>query len=251
MFRVCRFIPVSSRSRSSMYSTLPTVSLKERGIELIVCDMAGTTVDEGGIVYSALRSAMNQHGLAVKEEEMDPWHGAQKIEVITHFANDRGVKDVASLIPLIDTDFQKIASEAYFGEGKENITVIHPTLFSFFDNLRSNGIKVALNTGYPRKIQDGLLDNLKMRPHIDSFISAQDVRCGRPSPFMIFHLMEKNNVQDVRKVAKVGDTVNDVLEGKNAGCGLVVGVLSGADKREQLIAAGADLVLNNVTELKF
>ena len=37
--------------------------------------------------------------------------------------------------------------------------------------------------------------------------------------------------------------------GKNAGCGLVVGVLSGADTAEQLIAVGADVVVDNVTVL--
>jgi len=108
---------------------------------------------------------------------------------------------------------------------------------------------VGLNTGYPRAIQEGILDKLDMRGHIDAHVSAQDVTFGRPSPYMIFRLMEKTNVQDVRKVAKVGDTVNDILEGKNAGVGLVVGVLSGADTREQLLAAGADLVVGNVTEL--
>ena len=29
-------------------------------------------------MYVALREAMNAHGLKVREDEMDPWHGAQK-----------------------------------------------------------------------------------------------------------------------------------------------------------------------------
>ena len=38
-------------------------------------------------------------------------------------------------------------------------------------------------------------------------------------------------------------------EGRNAGCGLVVGVLSGAGTRAELLQNGADVVLNNINEL--
>ena len=37
--------------------------------------------------------------------------------------------------------------------------------------------------------------------------------------------------------------------GRNAGCGLVVGVLSGADTAEQFLAAGADVVVPCVVDL--
>ena len=62
--------------------------------------------------------------------------------------------------------------------------------------------------------------------------------------------MEQTGIMDVRQVAKVGDSVNDIKEGLNAGCSLVVGVCSGADSRETLQAAGAHLVVNNVTDLQ-
>jgi len=48
---------------------------------------------------------------------------------------------------------------------------------------------------------------------------------------------------------QIGDSVRDIEEGKNAGCGLVVGVLSGADSAEDLLAAGADLIAERLTDL--
>ena len=51
------------------------------------------------------------------------------------------------------------------------------------------------------------------------------------------------------QVAKFGDTVNDIKEGRNAGCGLVVGVLSGADSALDLYDAGADIVVPDVTHI--
>ena len=84
---------------------------------------------------------------------------------------------------------------------------------------------------------------------VDGWVSAQDVPAGRPSPFMVHRLMEKLGVEDVRRVAKAGDTERDMGEAKNAGCGQAIAVLSGADSEAALRAAGADVVVGNVTQL--
>merc|ERR1719446_1998968 len=46
-------------------------------IDLMVCDMAGTTVSEGGLVYKILQSSMQDAGLNVPDEAMHAWHGAK------------------------------------------------------------------------------------------------------------------------------------------------------------------------------
>ena len=56
-------------------------------------------------------------------------------------------------------------------------------------------------------------------------------------------------VMNVKRVCKVGDSVRDVQEGRNAGCGLVVGVLSGADSFQELMDAGAHMVCDRVTDI--
>ena len=50
-------------------------------------------------------------------------------------------------------------------------------------------------------------------------------------------------------VAKIGDTQIDMLEGINANCGLIIGVLSGHEKKDNLLSAGADAVVNKITDL--
>jgi beta-phosphoglucomutase-like phosphatase (HAD superfamily) len=54
--------------------------LVELGIQMIIFDMAGTTVDEGGLVYKALTSVLDDAGIIWTQEEFDKWHGANKIE---------------------------------------------------------------------------------------------------------------------------------------------------------------------------
>lgn len=243
-------------------SEIQTVLTRQQPIKLLVLDMAGTTVNEGGAVYEVLRRSMQQAGITVTENEIDPWHGAQKIEVIEHFARREffgGKREGLSateeakleqVMKKVDEVFVDQLAEVYFSPGS-TISLISPSLPEYLNKLRSFGCKVALNTGYPRKLQRGIIDHLHMNEFIDHFISAQDVPCGRPSPFMIHRLMEHLDVQNVKQVAKAGDTIRDIQEGVNAGCSLTIGVLSGADKQTDLQQAGAQLIVSNITDVPY
>lgn len=219
-------------------------------IDLIVCDMAGTTVQEGGLVYKTLQQSMVKGGLQVSDHDIEPWHGAKKEAVIEHFARKAGTpeEELEMLIWKISEDFVSAIEEAYFDEAS-TIGPIDSSLFSYFEALRQSGIKIALNTGYPVNIQQGLVQRLNFEKVVDAYISSYEVPQGRPYPFMIHRLMERLNIENVKRVAKVGDSVRDIEEGVNAGCGLVVGVLSGADKADALFAAGAHVVAEYVTDL--
>ena len=88
-------------------------------IELIVCDMAGTTVMEGGVVYKTLRESMNADGLNVSEEDMHEWHGAKKEAVIAHFAEVQGSTsegDISSRVKRVSQLFESRIHDAYFTE---------------------------------------------------------------------------------------------------------------------------------------
>jgi len=73
---------------------------------------------------------------------------------------------------------------------------------------------------------------------------------GRPSPHMIYDLMDRNNIIRPEQVIKIGDTRVDILEGKNAGC-RTVGVLTGADSREKLEKNKPDFIVDNIVDIKF
>jgi len=212
--------------------------------------MAGTTVMEGGIVYKTLRLAMNEDGMTVSEEEMHPWHGAKKEAVIEHFARQAGTSDadMEERVTRVGDWFVNAIDEAYFDEAS-TIDHIDIGLMGYFRELKDAGIKIGLDTGYPQNIQEGLVKRLGFDKVVDGWISSYDVPEGRPYPYMIYRLMERLNIQDVKRVCKVGDSVRDIEEGRNAGCGLVVGVLSGADSYESLMAAGADIVCEKATDL--
>ena len=94
-----------------------------------------------------------------------------------------------------------------------------------------------------------IINHFNLNDCIDAHISSEKVKYGRPYPYMIYHCMENTDILSINRVAKAGDSARDIEEGKNAGCGLVIGVLSGADNEEELFKAGADIVVDVITDL--
>ena len=89
----------------------------------------------------------------------------------------------------------------------------------------------------------------KKGEEFDGLVTATDVLHNRPDPDMILLAMEKFGISNGREVVKVGDSIIDIEEGKNAGCILTIGITTGAHTREQLMSAHPDHIINNLLEL--
>lgn len=218
-------------------------SLTDLGVKLVVFDMAGTVVDEGGIVYSTLKETMRKYGLTVDNAEFDKWHGANKKEVIAYFVEQEKKGNTDKIY----ASFEKALEVKYFCA--DSPLKIIPGAVELFDKLQAAGIKVGLDTGFPRKIADHIIKKLDFGPHIDGSCVAMEVGKGRPFPYMIYNLMRQFGIERVDQVVKVGDTARDMEEGRFAGTPHVFGVLSGADDRATLVKHGASVVLNSVAEM--
>ena len=122
--------------------------LQSLGAQLLICDMAGTTVNEHGLVYTTLRASLVENGLDVSEKQMSHWHGASKSEVIAHFV-DNQVKssERQELKDKINEAFTANLIRAYFDENSKVELIGGNRLLLEFELLRQNDIKVALNTG--------------------------------------------------------------------------------------------------------
>ncbi|BAP29643.1 phosphatase [Chryseobacterium sp. StRB126] len=216
-----------------------------KNIELLVLDMAGTTVDEDNVVYKTLTEAVNEHGYKVNlEQVLITCAGMEKLEAITSLLKDINGKEADAII--IFENFSGKLKEAY-----QNLDVqpINGTE-DFLLTMKAQHKKVVLNTGYTSEIAQQLLDKLQWKEnvHFDALITADDVTESRPSPEMIHLAMQKFNILEPEKVLKAGDSVIDIEEGKNAGCGLTIAVLSGAQSRTELEKAEPDYIFNTISE---
>lgn len=216
-----------------------------KNIELLVLDMAGTTIDEDNVVYKTLTEAVNSHSYSVSlEKVLSSCAGMEKLEAITSLLKEiDGNEEDATVI---FENFSEKLKEAY-----RNLDVkpINGTE-NFLLTMKAQNKKVVLNTGYTSEIAHQLLDKLQWKEniHFDALITADDVSESRPSPEMINLAMKKFNIMEPEKVLKAGDSVIDIEEGKNAGCGLTIAVLSGAQNRTELEKAKPDYILNTISE---
>jgi phosphonoacetaldehyde hydrolase len=103
-------------------------------------------------------------------------------------------------------------------ESLETTSRLVPGLLDVLAWLRSRGIKIAGTTGYFRAAAARVATLAAEQGYIpDVNICGDDVPAGRPAPWMIFRCMEATNVYPPGAVLKVGDTLPDIHEGRNAG----------------------------------
>lgn len=84
---------------------------------------------------------------------------------------------------------------------------------------------------------------------VDAVVCGDEVRQGRPAPYLIFRAMELTGTTAVQEVVNVGDTVLDLEAGHNACVRWNVGVLSGAHDLELLERAPHTHILRSIREL--
>ncbi|MCJ7622438.1 MAG: phosphonatase-like hydrolase [Anaerolineaceae bacterium] len=219
------------------------------GVDLIVFDMAGTTVEDGGQVLTAFMAALRENDIAVSKGELQKWRGASKREVLRifierQFGSDN--PDNTERVERIYVRFCEQLESSFIDGGVRGIAGVE----AVFSWLHEQGVKIALTTGFYRRVTEIILNALGWREGlIDASVCSDDVPRGRPAPFMIFRAMEATDVIDVKRVLKVGDTVLDLWAGRNAGVGGVVGVLSGSQGIEQLGGVKHTHILSSIAVL--
>lgn len=215
-------------------------------IQLVVFDMAGTVVNEDNVVYKTLQKAINQQGLDLTLDFVLE-HGAGK-------EKHQAIKDILAHVDAGEIDSQTVYEnfKVLLDKAYDSLTVTSfEGVVSLLKELRLKNIKIALNTGYTTPVAERLLEKMNWvkGDHYDALITADDVLFGRPNPDMIFEAMEVLNILEPGKVLKAGDSIIDIQEGKNAHCGITVGVTTGAHTREQLESAQPNYVLDSLSEI--
>ncbi len=217
-------------------------------IAMVVFDMAGTTVDEGNVVYRTLHKAIEKVCPSVSfENVLKLGAGKEKLQAIRETLSGSNISLNEATIQEIFKDFLGLLDIAY-----ANLIVV-PTNNTerLFNELRTKDIKVVLNTGYNTVTAISLLNKLNWVKGVqyDLLVTSSDVSNNRPMPDMILYAMDKLNITDASTVIKVGDSTIDIEEGRNAGCKYNIGVTTGAHTKAQLESANPDYIFDNIYDL--
>ena len=216
-------------------------------VEMVAFDVAGTVLNDDGLVISAFKNAFE-----ATQPDLWPTHGAEwtqyaidtmgqsKIHVFTELLGDAEKAHTAN-VAFEDSYVREIAEV-----GAEPIAGAE----DLFKYLQSKGIAVTLTTGFSRSTLDTLLIELGWKDLIDLSITPSEAGRGRPHPDMLNMAVEVLGITKPEHVIVLGDTASDMQAAVAFGAGQAIGVLTGAHDEHTLHDAGATSVINSVAELK-
>ncbi|MEV0711169.1 phosphonatase-like hydrolase [Nocardia aurea] len=224
---------------------MPNSTASHTAVELVVMDMAGTTVTDDGLVIAAFDTAATTVGLAETGTERDEARryvldtmGQSKIEVF------RALFDSEDRAQQANRAFEA-AYDALIDGGVAPV----PGAVDTVTRLRDAGIKVVLTTGFSAATQQRVIEALGWQDLADAWLAPGAAGRGRPHPDLVLTAALRAEVSDVAAVAVVGDTASDMLSGLRAGASLRAGVLTGAHRAPALREAGATHVIDSVADL--
>ncbi|MDT9689232.1 phosphonatase-like hydrolase [Streptomyces sp. P9(2023)] len=213
-------------------------------MNLVVLDMAGTTVADGGLVERAFGAAAERLGEdpATMIDYVRATMGESKISVFRHlFGGDEARAQQANLA------FEEAYGELVAG----GLIAPIPGAADAIAELKEQGRTVVLTTGFARVTQDAILAALGWQDLVELTLCPADAGGrGRPFPDMVLGaFLRTGAVDDVRQIVVAGDTSYDMLSGVRSGAGIVAGVLTGAHDEAALKEHGATHVLTSVADL--
>lgn len=250
-----------------------------RNIEAVIFDWAGTTVDYGCFApVRAFIEVFEEYGISPTIDETRKPMGMLKWDHI------KTMMSMPRINELWIAKYGRNFTDEDIDEMHDKFTdklmgILHnygnpkPYVVETIEKLRERNIKIGSTTGYTDEMMEIVTKVAKEQGYEpDCWFSPNSTKnIGRPYPFMIFKNMEELKVSSVQNVIKVGDTISDILEGKNAGV-LTVGIIEGSSEmaltEEEYITlsdeerrreiekitkrykeAGADFVIMNMKEL--
>jgi phosphonoacetaldehyde hydrolase len=189
-----------------------------------VFDWAGTTVDFGSCAPVApFVSAFAEQGVEISPTEARGPMGIHKRDhiralfslpaVATRWRTSHGREWTEADVESVYQAFMPLQMEVLpaFADPIEGVPAA-------VEELRRRGVKIGGTTGYFREAADRLAAAARRQGYApDLSLCPDDVPAGRPAPWMIFRLMEQSGVCPPAAVVKIGDTVPDIEEGRNAG----------------------------------
>ena len=120
--------------------------LINKNIKMLVFDMAGTTVNEGGIVYKTLYNTIKNYNLQIENNEINKWHGYNKYEVLDHFLAKKFINEEFKYHQsILHKEFNNNLILNY--SNNNSIKLMDENMPQLFNEFRDNGIKICLNTG--------------------------------------------------------------------------------------------------------
>lgn len=198
--------------------------MKSDGIQAVILDWAGTTVDFGSLApVAALQQAFQAAGVAVTSPEVRRHMGVLKKDQIRFICAGQRVNSEWTRVhgqPPSERDVEQIFA-GFLPKQAEILAEFSmpiPGVCETVEAWRSAGLRIGSTTGYTRELLNIVMPvAAKLGYSPDASVTPDEVGAGRPKPFMCYRNAILMGVFPLWQCVKIGDTPSDVAEGLNAG----------------------------------
>jgi len=215
--------------------------MPDNKIKLVVFDCDGTIVDSQHSIVHSMHAAFSKFNL-----EKPPRDAIRRVvglplaQTFLILAPDEGPDLHDELRQAYSDSWQELHATTGLTEP------LYPGLIDALDMLEAEGWLLGVATG---KSHRGLVMTLEKHGLSDRFVTLQtsDRARGKPHPEMLFKAMNETGAL-ASDTVMIGDTTYDIEMSVNAKV-RAIGVAWGYHDVEELLASGAEVVLNNFLEL--
>lgn len=249
-------------------------------INLVIFDWAGTAVDYGCFApVQVFLEIFKEKNIDVTLEEARGPMGMLKIDHI------KAMLSLDRVTALWNEKYNRMWNENDIEELYKNFenklfkiladyTEPVPHCIETVNILRERGLKIGSTTGYTQEMMDIVTAGAKSQGYSpDYYTTPNAVPAGRPAPYMIYQNMLTLGEEDTDCVIKIGDTISDIKEGRNAKV-WTVGILKGSSElglsleevnslsekelkekmektAEKMLSAGAHFVIEDISKVPY
>lgn len=195
-----------------------------RSLKAVVLDWAGTAVDYGSFAPTAVFMRLfEEEGVRITAADARSGMGLMKRDhlkkilrqpnVAQAWQASHGASATEADIDVLFGQFVPMQM-AVLGEYATPIPGLQEALIE----LRKRGLKIGSTTGYTRQMMDILAPAARQQGYSpDCIVCPDEVPAGRPYPWMCYRNAMELGVYPMNTMVKVGDTLVDIEEGRNAG----------------------------------
>lgn len=190
----------------------------------VVCDFSGTiTHPFGFLINRGFLDTFDQEGIHLGWRQTFPYSSRPSFQSMQSLMASSSVahkwKEAKGRFPTDEDTIQLFFKYMDTQQDLfENHTYALPYTKDVFDLLQHEyGVFLAATSEFPDTLNSVVQEKLEEDGVFLDVVTGSEYG-ARPKPFMLYECMQRLNVWPISSVVKVGDTVDDILEGKASGC---------------------------------
>jgi len=206
----------------------------KKEVDLFLFDLDGTLSDSKKDLVTAINKTLSSRGFPeLPEDVIVTLVGKGVSKLLSNFTGDASTKFETFRVYLEQLDKHLLDTTKPFPGVMETLSAITK--------------KKAVGTNKLSAMAERVVNGLGIADMIDFIVGSDTAQSMKPNPDPIIFALKQFGVEPSRTVM-VGDTTDDITAAKAAGV-IPCGVTYGFGTRKDLAAAGAEIIIENISEL--